>query len=116
MENNMGGNNSNFQQVYTDHTSDYGRQAPVSTGKWVGIQFIKWIPLVGGIVYLVMLFIWAFGSDPKDETFRNWAKAELIMTAILVVIWVIMAVSFGALVMNIINNINMDELGPIMYQ
>jgi hypothetical protein len=112
---NMGGSNTSFQQVYTDEPRSYNRQAPVSTGKWVGIKFIKWIPAVGGIIYLVMLFIWAFGSDNQNETFRNWAKAELIMAAILVVFWVIMIVVFGAMVMNIYTNLNNGTLDPFMY-
>ncbi len=113
---NMGGSNSNFQQVYTDEPRNYNRQAPVSTGKWVGIQLIKWIPLVGGIVYLVMLFIWAFGNDNQDETFKNWAKAELIITAIIVVFWVIMFVFFGALLATFVDYINSGEFGPMIYQ
>lgn len=112
---NMGGGNSDFQQAYADETENYNRQAPVSTGKWVGIQFIKWIPIVGGIAYLVMLFIWAFGSDNQNETFRNWAKAELIMTAIAVVFWVIMAVFFGAIIWNIVDGINKGVIDPYMY-
>lgn len=94
---NMGGSNTSFQQVSTDEPRNYNGQAPVSTGKWVGIHLIKWIPVVGGIVYLIMLFIWAFGSENQNETFRNWAKAELIITAILVVIWVIVIVAFGTM-------------------
>jgi len=106
---NMGGGNINFQQVYTDETRNYNRQVPVSTGKWVGIHLIKWIPVVGGIVYLIMLFIWAFGSDNQNETFRNWAKAELIVTSILVVIWVVLIVAFGAMLMSIYRSM-MEEI------
>ena len=48
-----------------------------------------------GIVYLIMLFIWS-GDTAKEETFRNWAKAQLIVTAITLVMGIILAVVFGA--------------------
>lgn len=111
----MGESNSNFQYSYTEEPRNYGSQYPVSTGKWVGIHFIKWIPFVGGIVYLVMLFIWAFGKDNQNETFRNWAKSELIMTAILVVLWVLMFTAFRAMVRTIYNDINNQILDLPMY-
>lgn len=107
---NMGGSDTGFQQVYIDEPKNYNIQAPVSTGKWVGIHLIKWIPVVGGIVYLIMLFIWAFGSDNQNETFRNWAKAELIMTAIVVVIWVVLIVVFGTILVGIYDYIVNDAM------
>ena len=67
---------------------------PVSVGGWIGRTLIPCIPLVGGIVYLIMLFIWS-GDTAKEETFRNWAKAQLIVTAIVLVLGIILAVVFG---------------------
>lgn len=67
---------------------------PVSVGGWIGRSLIPMIPLVGGIVYLIMLFIWS-GDTAKEETFRNWAKAQLIVTAIVLVLGIILAVVFG---------------------
>ena len=32
---------------------------PVSVGGWIGRSLIPFIPVVGGIVYLIMLFIWS---------------------------------------------------------
>jgi hypothetical protein len=43
-------------------------------GGWIGCSLIPLIPLVGGIVYLIMLFIWS-DDTTKEESFRNWAKA-----------------------------------------
>ena len=62
--------------------------APVSVGGWIGRQLIPCIPLVGGIVYLIMLFIWS-GDKKKEESFRNWAKAQLVVMAIFVVLAII---------------------------
>ena len=58
----------------------FSRQ-PISVGGWIGRTLIPCIPVVGGIIYLIMLFIWS-GDTTKEETFRNWAKAQLIVTAI----------------------------------
>ena len=60
----------------------------ISVGGWIGLSLIPMIPLVGGIVYLVMLFIWS-GDTNKEDTFRNWAKAQLIITAAVVVLGII---------------------------
>lgn len=61
---------------------------PISVGGWIGRTLIPMIPLVGGIVYLVMLFIWS-GDTSKEETFRNWAKAQLIIMAVVLVLSII---------------------------
>ena len=68
---------------------------PISVGGWIGRTLIPCIPLVGGIIYLIMLFVWS-GDTKKEETFRNWAKAQLIVTAIVIVLTVIVAVVFGS--------------------
>ena len=68
---------------------------PVSVGGWIGRSLIPCIPLVGGIVYLIMLFIWS-GDSKKEDSFRNWAKAQLIVLAIVVVLVIVIAVVFGA--------------------
>ncbi len=54
----------------------------VSMWRWVGRYALNLIPFVGGLVYCVMLFVWAFG-DKYDDTSRNWAKAQLIIDAII---------------------------------
>ena len=60
----------------------------ISVGGWIGRTLIPMIPLVGGIVYLVMLFIWS-GDTSKEETFCNWAKAQLIIMAVVLVLSII---------------------------
>ena len=64
---------------------------PISIGGWIGRSLIPLIPLVGGIVYLIMLFIWS-GDNTKEDTFRNWATAQLIVTAVVLVLAVVGAV------------------------
>ena len=46
-------------------------------------------------MYLIMLFIWS-GDTSKEDTFRNWAKAQLIVMAIvlaLVIVGVILGIT-----------------------
>ena len=64
---------------------------PISVGGWICRSLIPMIPLVGGIVYLVMLFIWS-GDVRKEDTFRNWATAQLIVMAVVLVLGIIGAV------------------------
>ena len=73
--------------------NNYETNAPVakeaiSVGGWIGRTLIPMIPLVGSIVYLIMLFVWS-GDKKKEDTFRNWAKAQLIVMAIVIVLTVI---------------------------
>ena len=67
----------------------------ISVGGWIGRSLIPYIPIAGGIVYLIMLFIWS-GDTTKEDTFRNWAKAQLIFILVGVIITVLIAVLFGS--------------------
>ena len=77
---------------------------PISVGGWIGRTLIPCIPVVGGIVYLIMLFIWS-GDTSKEDTFRNWAKAQLIVMAIvlaLVIVGVILGLTvFSGILSNL---------------
>lgn len=63
---------------------------PISVGGWIGRSLIPLIPVVGGIVYLIMLFVWS-GDTKKEDTFRNWAKAQLIVMLVAVILAVVIA-------------------------
>ena len=76
---------------------------PMSIGGWIGRMLIPIIPIVGGLVYLIMLFVW-MGDNTKDETFRNWAKARLILTAISIILTILVVSVFGAAIVSIITN------------
>ena len=77
-------------------------KAPVSVGGWIGRSLIPFIPFVGGLIYLIMLFIWA-GDKTKEESFTNWAKAQLIVMLIGIVIVLFILLAFGFAVGNIID-------------
>ncbi len=73
------------------------QEEPVSVGGWIGRNLIPLIPFVGSLIFLVMLFIWS-GDRTKQATFRNWAKAQLILMAIGVVLGIILVVGIVAIV------------------
>lgn len=66
-------------------------QLPVSISDWFLTLFLTAIPLVG----IILLFVWAFGSNTNPSK-ANWAKAALLWTAIGIVIWLLFMAVFGA--------------------
>ncbi len=63
---------------------------PVSIGTWLGIMFLSLIPCVG----FILLFVWAFGDGKESR--KNWAKAQLIFMAIMIVLSIILYAILGA--------------------
>ena len=64
----------------------------MSVKDWVITLLITAIPIVG----IVMLFVWAFGSDTNLNK-RNWSKGALILAAIVAVLYFIVFVVFMSL-------------------
>lgn len=58
----------------------------VSIGDWIITMIIMVIPLVN----IIMLFVWAFGSNTAESK-ANWAKASLIFA----VLGIIISIIFG---------------------
>lgn len=105
-------NNQNYQNSYgTGYNQTPSYQQPnynnmsndeehVSVLHWIGIFCLNIIPCVGPIVYLIMMFVWAFGSTPK-KSLKNFARAQLILSAIalgIMIIMIIISVATGAAV------------------
>ena len=103
-------NNQNYQNSYgTGYNQTPSYQQPnynnmsndeehVSVLHWIGIFCLNIIPCVGPIVYLIMMFVWAFGSTPK-KSLKNFARAQLILSAIalgIMIIMIIISVATGA--------------------
>lgn len=63
----------------------------VSMWGWIGRYALNLIPLVGGLVYFIMLFVWAFDTK-YDDSSRNWAKAMLLLAAIGAVLGVLLVI------------------------
>ena len=64
----------------------------VSVWEWVGRYALNLIPFVGSLVYVVMLFVWAFDSK-FDDTSRNWAKAQLVIAAVVFGLAILLLIS-----------------------
>ncbi len=94
------GYNTGSQNGYNGGNNAYGNAVPnavnnnfnlytgqekrhLSVGDWMLRSLIVLIPFVGWLIYLIMLFVWS-GDKTYDDTFRNWAKAQLIWMAIAV--------------------------------
>ena len=80
---------------YPVQGSQSGAKEVVSVGGWIGRSLISFIPIVGGLIYFIMLFVWS-GNKKKEDSFRNWAKAQLIVMAIAVVLGILVFVLFGS--------------------
>lgn len=68
---------------------------PVSVGEWVGIMLLPLIPCVGGLVWLILMFVWAFDDNAKASK-RTYARASLIIALIGVFIGIIALASFAS--------------------
>lgn len=66
-------------------------EPPMTLGDWMITILLTAIPCVG----LIMLLLWAFGSNTLT-TKKNYAKAMLIYMVIAIVLYVIVIVVFGA--------------------
>ena len=69
--------------------SDSEEKEPViGFGNWMITMLLPFIPMIGPLVYMVMLFVWAFGGT--NRTKKNWARAMLIMLIISIIMLMIM--------------------------
>lgn len=68
----------------------------IKTGEWILTFLITAIPIVG----LVMLVIWAFGSNTNPNK-SNWAKATLLWVAIIITLYILVFAYFGASLLSI---------------
>jgi hypothetical protein len=67
------------------------RVPAMSIGDWLITYLITAIPIIN----IIMLFVWAFGNS--DNTIRStWAKATLVWFLIIIVIYTIFMMVFGA--------------------
>ncbi len=71
----------------------------MSVKDWAITLFIASIPLVG----FIMLFVWGFGSGTNQNK-ANFAKGALILFAILVALYMLIALIFGAAILSNLGN------------
>ena len=65
----------------------------VSVGEWLVTMLLMCIPFVN----LVMMFVWAFGSNTKPSK-ANYFKAYLIMAAIGIGLSLVIILLFGTII------------------
>lgn len=66
-------------------------QQPMSVKDWLITLLIVAIPIVG----IIMLFVYAFSST-ENVNKQNWAKAQLLLVAIILGLTILMFMAFGA--------------------
>lgn len=74
-----------------DNQLQGSQHQPMSVGDWLITLIITALPLIG----IIMLFVWAFGGD-TNPTKANWAKANLILFLIAIVLLIIFFAAFSA--------------------
>jgi branched-subunit amino acid transport protein AzlD len=67
-------------------------QKPMSVKDWLITLLLMAIPVVG----IVLLFVYAFGNN-ENVNKQNWAKAQLIMLAIVLALVIFFLVLFGSI-------------------
>lgn len=67
-----------------------GEKRPISIGDWMLTYLLLIIPIVN----IVLLFVWAFGSNTHPSK-ANWAKANLIWILIVIVFYGFLFVALG---------------------
>lgn len=72
---------------------EHSNQKPMSVKDWLITLLIMAIPLVG----FIMLFVYAF-SDNENLNKKNWAKAQLIFLAVVMALFLLFFILFGALI------------------
>lgn len=70
--------------------NEFNNPPPMSTKDWLITILLTAIPIVN----IVLLFVWAFGSQFNPSK-SNWAKATLIWFAIIIVLYMLLAMTFG---------------------
>ncbi len=68
---------------------------PLSVGSYIIMFLISAIPIVN----IIMLFVWGFGNSSLNR--KNWARAQLIVLAVVTVLGIV----FGASIMSALGNI-----------
>lgn len=59
------------------------KEKPVSFLNWLGTYGLMFIPIAGGLIFFVMLFVWSF-DNKTPESKKNWARVTLIFSAVLI--------------------------------
>ena len=90
--------NYNYSQTINNYNQSL--EEPMSLGEWLVCLLVMLIPCVN----IIMMFVWAFADGKKSK--QNFFRARLIMVGIVIVLYIILMVIFGASMMSMINNLS----------
>lgn len=95
--------NNNPQANYgqAPYQGNYAAAPVITTKEWLITMLIMIIPIVN----IVMMFVYAFGSD-TNPTKANYFKAALIWAAIGIVISIIIFTFFGFIIGSALSSMN----------
>lgn len=85
------GNNMGYNGSYNMNNDPVMDTSPMSMGDWVLTILALMIPCAGIIIY----FVWAFGKKGNVNR-RNYCRAYLIIYGVILVIYLIIMLVFGA--------------------
>ena len=83
-------NQYDYSQQYSRNSSEQSDNSPMDLKDWILTLIVLLIPCVG----IVMYFVWAFESNGNINR-RNFCRAQLIIFAVLLGIYLVMFMLFG---------------------
>lgn len=88
--------------TYQPNTGRYEQEQPqeMTIGKWLLTFLLCIIPIVN----IIMLIVWAVGSNPKDGIRKTWARAQLIWMVIMAVISTVLAIGLTTLFVSLLTD------------
>jgi len=92
------------QQQFYNQAAGYGadqtNRKPLSVGNYIVMFILCAIPIVG----FICLLVWAFGSGTNMNK-KNYARAALILSLIVVAIWIVIFIVGGAAAGSFLNGL-----------
>lgn len=93
--------NNNVQATYTTVNVNQPSETK-GIGSWILTYIIVGLPIVG----LIMLLVWSFGDSTKaNPTFRNWARAQLLVYVIVFVASFLFVSLFAEAILDLMNEL-----------
>lgn len=93
--------NNNVQATYTTVNVNQPSETK-GIGSWILTYIIVGLPVIG----LIMLLVWSFGYSTKaNPTFRNWARAQLLVYVIVFVASFLFVSLFAEAILDLMNEL-----------
>jgi len=92
------------QQYNQSPQTSYGGQGSQNTPMTVGQYILMFIVLAIPLVNIIMLFVWAFGSNVNLNR-KNYCRAALIMALIGIVLGIFLSIAMGSVLAGIFSGL-----------